>query len=289
LLVSAQAPSVDNAIERAVTAAEAADVAILVVGTNADWESEGEDRETLALPGEQDDLIRRVAAVNPHTIVVLNAGSPVAMPWLAEVAAVLQIWFPGEEFGEALADVLFGIAEPSGRLPITIPRRLEDTPAFAHHPGRDGSAVYGEGLLIGHRWYDEQSIEPEFPFGYGLGYTQWAMGEATATGEIARGVLVQVPVRNVGQRAGSTVVQCYVEPVTREFGRPLRTLQGFAKVHARAGGEALAEISLNSRAFSHWDVAARRWVVAAGDYRILVGWSSADLTHLSVSRAPAAG
>ncbi|MBI4883579.1 MAG: glycoside hydrolase family 3 C-terminal domain-containing protein [Actinobacteria bacterium] len=289
LLVSAQAPAIDNAIERAVSAAGTADVAVVVVGTNADWETEGEDRATLALPGEQDELISRVAAVNRRTIVVINAGSPVAMPWLDEVAAVMQVWFPGEEFGEALADMLFGVAEPSGRLPITIPRRLEDTPAFAHHPGRDGKAEYREGLLIGHRWYDAHCIAPEFAFGYGLGYTEWTMGEATVTGEIGSGVVVQVPVRNVGRRAGSTVVQCYVEPVSREPGRPLRTLQGFAKVHAPAGREAIAEVVLDERAFSRWDVSAQRWVVPDGDYRIMVGWSSAELTQASVSRAPVAG
>ena len=129
-------------------------MAVVVVGTNADWETEGEDRDTMALPGEQDELIRRVAAVNPRTVVVINAGSPVAMPWLDDVAAVLQVWFPGEEFGEALADVLLGVAEPGGRLPVTIPRRLADTPRSPIHPGRDGRALYGEGLLIGHRWYD---------------------------------------------------------------------------------------------------------------------------------------
>jgi len=290
LLVGARAPVVDDAMERAVAAAsQTAGAAVVVVGTNADWETEGEDRDTMALPGEQDELIRRVAAVNRRTVVVINAGSPVAMPWLHDVAAVLQVWFPGEEFGEALADVLLGIAEPGGRLPITIPRQLEDTPAFAHHPGRDGRAVYGEGLLIGHRWYDTHGIAPAFSFGHGLGYTTWKLGAASVVGDIATGVRVQVPARNIGERAGSTVVQCYVEPATQVAGRPLRTLQGFAKVSAAAGAEVVAVIHLDARSFSRWDVAEHDWVVPAGDYAIMLGWSAAELSQVHVSRAPAPG
>lgn len=289
LLVGASAP-VEDPMERAVTAARnTAGAAVVVVGTNADWETEGEDRETMALPGEQDELIRRVAAVNPRTVVVINAGSPVAMPWLDDVASVMQVWFPGEEFGEALADVLFGVAEPGGRLPVTIPRELADTPAFAHHPGRDGRAMYGEGLLIGHRWYDAHGIAPAFSFGHGLGYTSWEMGTASVAGEIESGIRVQVPVRNTGERAGSTVVQCYIEPLTPTPGRPLRTLQGFAKVSVAAGEEARVVIDLTARAFSRWDVAQHAWVVAPGDYAIKLGWSAAELSQLHVSRVLDAG
>lgn len=288
LLVGAGAPAIDDAMERAVAAArDTTGVAVVVVGTNADWETEGEDRTTMALPGEQDELIRRVAAVNPRTVVVINAGSPVAMPWLDDVAAVLQVWFPGEEFGEALADVLLGIAEPGGRLPITIPRQLADTPAFAHHPGRDGRAVYGEGLLIGHRWYDARDIAPMFSFGHGLGYTTWDMGTAVVSGDSAAGVRVEVPIRNVGDRAGSTVVQCYVESRQRSVGRPIRTLQGFAKVAAAPGATAQAVIELDTRAFSSWDVAAHGWVIAPGEYAIKLGWSADELSEVHVSRAPA--
>src|SRR6476469_8731380 len=136
------------------------------------------------LPGYQDELIRRVAAANPRTVVVSNAGSPVSMPWLDEVAAVLQVWFPGEALGDAVADVLLGDEEPGGRLPVTIPRALADTPAFDHHPGRDGRAVYAERRLIGYRWYDTRDIEPRFPFGHGLGYTTFELAAATVTGAI---------------------------------------------------------------------------------------------------------
>jgi len=289
LIVGAQAPATDDAMERAVAAAAEAEVAIVIVGTNADWEVEGEDRENMDLPGAQDELVRRVAAVNPRTIVVINAGSPVSMPWLANVAAVMQVWFPGEEFGEALAQMLLGDAEPGGRLPLTIPRSLADTPAYPYHPGKDGKAIYGEGLLIGHRWYDAHGIEPAFAFGHGLGYSTWELGDAAIEGTIATGLTVTVPVHNTGARDGSTVVQCYVEPVVRDEGRPVRTLQAFASVHAAAGEHAVAMLHLETRAFSRWDPTAHEWVVVDGDYRVLVGWSSRELTQVGVSRAPEPG
>jgi len=289
LAVGAAAPASDDAMERAVAAAAAADVAVVVVGTNADWETEGEDRLSMDLPGAQDELVQRVAAVNPRTVVVVNAGSPVTMPWLDDVAAVLQVWFPGEEFGEALADMLLGVAEPGGRLPITMPKRLEDTPAFAHYPGAHDHMPYRERLFIGHRWYDAQGIEPLFPFGHGLGYTTWTMGAAVVTGSVHTGVRIEVPVANTGSRSGSTVVQCYVEPARREDDRPIRTLQGFARVRAAAGATATAVIELSPDAFRRWDPRAGRWVTAPGDQRLLVGWSSADLSLAGVCPADAAG
>ena len=228
-----------------------------------------------------------MAAANPNTVVVINAGSPVTMPWLDDVAAVLQVWFPGEEFGAALAAMLFGEAEPGGRLPITIPRRLQDTPAFGFYPGVNDHMPYGEGLLIGHRWYDAHGTEPAFPFGFGLGYTTWEMAPgATLVGDIATGVTVTVPVRNTGTRSGRTVVQVYVEPFDAAPGRPRRTLQGFAQVVAPAGGLASATIHLDSRAFSQWSPTTHRWVVVPGEYRLVAGFSSRDLTPVGASRAP---
>ena len=287
LLVGAEPPATADAMERAVAAAGAADVAVLVIGTNADWETEGEDRTSMALPGAQDELVRRVAAANPRTVVVVNAGSPVSMPWLGDVAAVLQVWFPGEEFGDALADMLLGVAEPGGRLPITIPRQLSDTPAFAHYPGAEDRMAYGEGLLIGHRWYDANGIEPAFAFGHGLGYTQWQLGEAALTGDSRQGVVVTVPVHNTGDRDGTTVVQCYVEPLELQPGRPLRTLQAFTRISAAAGERCEVTLELPARAFCQWSPEAHGWVPSRGDHRVLLGWSSAQLTPVGVSRAPA--
>ena len=214
------------------------------------------------------------------------------MPWLDEVAAVLLVWFPGEEMGEALVDVLTGVAEPGGRLPVTLPARLEDTPAFAHHPGRDGVTHYAEGLLIGHRWYDAMGLEPRFPFGFGLGYTTWELGDVRVD-DTGGSVIVGVPVRNTGSRSGSTVVQCYVEPPAGSSGagpsRPVRTLRGFAKVSAEPGQTVTAVIELPARAFSRWDEVARTWVTDPGEHRVRVGCSSRDLSPAVGCRAPGPG
>ena len=170
--VGALRPIAGDLMRDAIDLAAASDVAIVVVGTNDDWESEGYDRDSMDLPGRQDELIRGVAEVCDRTIVVVNAGSPVAMPWLDEVEAVIYTWFPGQEMGDALVDVLLGDVEAQGRLPVTFPISLEDTPAFEHHPGRNGVANYLEGRLIGYRWYDTVGRPPLFPFGFGLGYAR---------------------------------------------------------------------------------------------------------------------
>ena len=276
--IGAVGPADSSAIERAVAAAAAAEVAVVVVGTNSDWESEGDDRDTMDLPGDQDELIRRVAAANPRTVVVINAGSPVTMPWVGDVAAVMQIWFPGEALGDAVADVLLGDAEPGGRLPVTIPVVLGDTPAFEHHPGREGKAVYAEGRLIGYRWYDTRDVAPLFPFGHGLGYTTFELGAASVTGNPDDGVRVTVPVVNIGGRDGSTVVQCYVEPPrSGDDDQPRRVLVAFAKVALGAGASSTVELALGRRAFATWDVAAHAWVVRPGTYALTVGTSSRAL------------
>jgi beta-glucosidase len=186
----------------AIDLAAKCDVSVVVVGTNDDWESEGWDREDIDLPGKQDILIHEVAKVSKRTIVVINAGSPVAMPWLNEVDAVLFTWFAGQEMGDALVDVLLGDVEPSGRLPVTMPRRMEDTPAAEHHPGRNGVAKYLEGRLIGYRWYDTIGREPQFPFGFGLGYADVLVTDAASSGTH----MVTTTLQNTSQRDGVQVV-----------------------------------------------------------------------------------
>jgi len=281
LVVGAQAPETVDTIEAAVDAAANAEVAVVVVGTNDEWETEGEDRTSMALPARQDELIARVAAVNPRTIVIINAGSPVTMPWLDDVAAVMQIWFPGEEIGNVVADILLGDAEPGGRLPVTVPKRLQDTPAYLSHPGEDGHARYDEGLFIGYRWYDARDIEPLFPFGHGLGYTDWQFGAAHVAGGATAGVTVTVPVTNIGARTGATVVQVYVAAPTDgpppSPRRAVRELRGFAKVTVEPGETVDAEVWLPERAFAMWSVDAHDWVVPAGTYDVLVGDSSRSL------------
>ncbi|MEO7372268.1 MAG: glycoside hydrolase family 3 C-terminal domain-containing protein, partial [Ilumatobacteraceae bacterium] len=182
LNIGAFAPSKVDPVAEAIEVAAAADVAIVIVGTNADWESEGYDRDTMDLPGRQDELIPGVAQACANTIVVVNAGSPVSMPWIDDVDAVVFTWFPGQEMGDALVDVLLGDVEPQGRLPVSFPARLADTPAFEHHPGRNGVANYLEGRLIGYRWYDTVGRQPLFPFGFGLGYAEVSISAARIIG-----------------------------------------------------------------------------------------------------------
>jgi beta-glucosidase len=278
LAVGARAVPAGDHIARAAAIAAAAEVAIVVVGTDDDWETEGEDRGGLALPLDQDDLVAAVVAANPRTVVVVNTGSPVTMPWLDSVPAVLQLWFPGQELGDALVDVLTGDAEPGGRLPVTFPRRLEDTPAFDHYPGDgDGRAVYAEGLFIGHRWFDRHDIEPLFPFGHGLGYTTFELGMASVGGGVDHGVDVTVDVRNTGSRAGSEVVQLYVEPPAGDEARPLRTLAGFGRIDLGPGEQGTVAITLDRRAFASWLDGA--WTVTPGEHVIHAGRSSRDLAR----------
>lgn len=261
-------------MERAVASAREADVAVVIVGTDDEWETEGEDRTFLGLPGRQDELVAAVAAANPHTVVVLNSGSPMTMPWLNDVAAVLQLWFPGQEIGEALVDVLTGAVEPGGRLPLTFPRHLDHTPVAEWYPGREGTAVYGEGPLIGHRWYDRNDVEPLFPFGFGLGYTSFTIDSVAVTGGPSVGVSLTLDIANTGERDGSEVAQVYVEPVDGDESRPVRTLAAFRKVAVAAGATERIVVEVPVRGFSRWTDDG--WTVPIGDWQICVGRSSRD-------------
>jgi beta-glucosidase len=215
--------------------------------------------------------------------VVLNTGSPVTMPWLADVPVVLQLWFPGQELGDALVDVLTGDVEPGGRLPLTFPARLEDMPARDSYPGTGGRAVYDEGLFIGHRWYDREGIAPLFPFGHGLGYTTFTLRPGGVTGTPEDGVTVAVEVANTGPRAGGEVVQVYVQPPDGDPDRPLRHLAGFQRVDLDAGAGTMVAVDVDRRAFASWLDGA--WTVPAGEYTILVGRSSRDLEVAGTVRA----
>ncbi|HEU5083036.1 MAG TPA: glycoside hydrolase family 3 C-terminal domain-containing protein, partial [Acidimicrobiales bacterium] len=272
-----RAPEPEDMIERAVAAARDADVAVVVVGTNDEWETEGEDRSTIALPGEQDELVRRVAAANRSTVVVVNAGSPVAMPWVDDVAAVLVSWFGGNEMADAVADVLLGEADPGGRLPITFPAALEDTPAWRWYAPVDGVQHYGEGLRMGYRGFDEAGTRPLFPFGHGLSYGDVEWGEATlASGAIAAGdaVEVQVPVRSVGERPATVVVQAYLAGPDG-FDRPPKVLGGFAKRRLEPGAEEAVTVTVPAEAFRRWG--ADGWVTDPGRWEVLVAASAGDV------------
>jgi beta-glucosidase len=280
LAIGCEPPRPDDMLERAVALAARSDVVVLVVGTSAEWESEGRDRRAMALPGNQDELIARVAAVNEHTVVVVNAGSPVAMDWADDVAAIAQLWFPGEEGAPALASVLFGDADPGGRLPLTIPRAIEDTPAFTSYPGERGKVVYGESVFGGYRWYDTRHIEPRFAFGHGLSYTSFLLGpiELDRTEIDADGTVeLRVTVTNTGDRSGTEVVQCYVHDREASVARPEQELRAFAKVALDAGQSASVVGVLDSRAFAFWDPDTHGWLVEPGEFEIRVGVSSRDI------------
>ncbi|MEU2950609.1 beta-glucosidase family protein [Streptomyces xanthochromogenes] len=260
----------DELIAEAVEAARDAELAVVVVATTDRVESEGFDRRDLRLPGRQDDLVRAVAAVNPRTVVVVNSGSPVELPWREEVAAVLLSWFPGQEGGAALADVLLGHAEPGGRLPTTWPAGLADAPVTEVRP-TDGQLFYEEGLFIGYRGYDRAGVAPAYPFGHGLGYTGWEYESLEVTP-----VQAKVRVRNTGTREGRETVQIYLAPVADAVERPVRWLAGFASVAAAAGESVEVEIPLRGRAFEVWDEEAGAWTFVPGQYEVRACASLAD-------------
>jgi beta-glucosidase len=275
------APQRDDSelIEEAAQAADDCDVAVVVIGSAEGTESEGYDKDTMVLPGRQDELVRRVAAANPNTIVVVNSGMPVLMPWADQVAAVIQVWFPGQAFGEALADTLLGVTEPAGRLPVTVPREEVDSPVLRAHP-EAGDLVYREGLLVGYRGYDRTGTEPHFAFGHGLGYTDWTYESISlAAGSIRGGEDVElvVTVHNSGKRPGREVVQVYLEAPDDDPRRPLRILAGFGTVSAEAGAKAEVRVTVPGRSFARFNEVSREWVWRAGAYKLRVGRSSRDL------------
>jgi beta-glucosidase len=258
----------DELLAEAEDAARACDVAIVVVGTTEEVESEGFDRATLALPGRQDELVFRVAAANPRTIVVVNAGSPVEMPWADHVAAVLLAWFPGQEAGRAIADVLLGAAEPGGRLPTTWPVAMTDCPVLSVTPAK-GTLAYDEDLFIGYRAWQRGIVSPRYCFGHGLGYTTWAYEGMTADSS-----QVTVTIRNTGTRTGREVVQVYAGPATADAGRPRRWLAGFASVEAGPGETVTVAIALPDRTWQIWDGG---WTTVSGEYTIEAAHSLADV------------
>jgi len=269
----------EQLIDEAARAASGSDVAVVVVGSAEGTESEGSDKTSMALPGRQDELVRRVAAANPNTIVVVNSGMPVLMPWADEVAAVMQVWFPGQAFGEALVETLLGTVEPSGRLPVTMPHDEADSPVLHPYP-EAGDLVYTEGLLVGYRGYDRSGIEPHFAFGHGLGYTEWTYQAIAADAGPVTGTedfTCAVTVRNTGRRAGREVVQLYLEGPDNDPTRPPAVLAAFAKVSANAGAATTARLTVPARAFQRFDASTGAWVPEPGAYTLQVGRSSRDI------------
>ena len=269
-------PAEERLLAAAGLAAEA-DVAVVLVGTTVADESEGRDRKTLSLPDGQDQLVSRVAAANPRTVVVVSAGSPVLMPWRDQVTAILLTWFPGQEGGHALADLLFGLAEPGGRLPTTWPVRTEDEPVLSTVP-TNGALAYTEGLFIGYRGWQRAGTEPAFAFGHGLGYTDWEYVSATPK-PVTDGSdpVVTVTLRNRGARRGREVVQLYLSRPGSSVERPTRWLGGWAFAVADAGHEVEVDVTVDRWALRHWDIGAHEWATEPGQFQVSIGRSVADL------------
>jgi beta-glucosidase len=282
LRVGHLAVAAGDTVAEAAALARSADAAVVVVGLDAEWESEGGDRENLALPGRQDELVAAVAAAQPRTAVVVNAGAPVEMPWADAVPALLWAWYGGQEAGNAVADVLLGAADPAGRLPTTFPRRLEDVACHQLadprvYPGRDGKVYYAEGVFSGYRHFDAHGIAPRFPFGHGLSYARFEYGPLTlASARLAPGepVEARIEVTNAGARAGVEVVQLYVADLAASVPRPPHELAAFTKVALAPGASETVVLRLEPRAFAFFDAERNAWVVEPGVFELRAGRSS---------------
>jgi len=272
----------EDYLQQAIDAAKASDVAVVIVGLDGEWESEGYDRLTMDLPknGSQDLLIEEVLKANPNTIVVNQSGSPITMPWVDRVPAILQAWYQGQEAGNALADVLFGFKNPSGKLPTTFPKRLEDNPTYHNWPGENLKVVYGEGLYIGYRHYERLGIEPLFAFGHGLSYTTFAYGKPTVSSvtlpEVGN-VIVTVPVTNTGSVEGAEIVQAYIHDEKSRLPRPEKELQAFDKVFLKPGETKNATLTLNKYSVGYYDTDLTAWIAEEGVFEVVIGASSTDI------------
>lgn len=259
----------------AARAAASSDAAIVCVGLSFNQESEGFDRKTLELPLQQVGLINAVVRANPRTVVVLNSGAPVLMSsWIRNVPALLEQWFPGQEGGNALADVLFGVVSPSGKLPCTFPKRWEDCSAYGSFPGTAEEADYADDIYVGYRHFDARKIEPLFPFGFGLGYTTFEYSNLRVDEQESQRASVTFTVKNTGSREGAEVAQLYVSPPPSILPRPPMELKGFQKISLQPGEEISVTLHLDRRSFAFYNPAKNDWVVAPGKYQVRIGSSS---------------
>jgi len=272
-------PDKENLLEEAINAAKNSDAVVLVVGTNSDWETEGNDRNSLELPGDQNNLIEKVIKTNPNTVVVMNTGGPCTMPWLNKAPAVLQSWFPGQEFGNSLYDLVFGNVNPSGKLTTTFPKNLEDTPAFKHYPGKNLQMDYLEGLYVGYRWYEKQNIEPLFPFGHGLSYTNFEYSNLKVIPPQSEDAVISLSldVENTGKREGKEIVQLYVSVANTNIDRPKKELKDFIKVELESSSSKKLTFNLTERHLAFWDTDNKTWALEPAEYKVLVGSSSEDI------------
>lgn len=258
---------------------KSADAVLLFTGNSHVEEQEGSDRLTLNLPSGQDEMVNALAGINPKTVVINQSGAPVAMPWIAKTSTVVQYWFSGQEGGNALADVLLGVVNPSGKLPCTFPQRLEDVSCHATKSYVDTEENYSEGVLVGYRWFDTKNIQPLFPFGHGLSYTKFKYGKPIMKKEMKSNdiLVVKIPVTNTGKREGAEVVQLYIHEANPVLLRPEQELKGFSKVSLKPGETKIVEIQLSARDFSYWSVKEKGWKASDGKFEIRLGSSSRDI------------
>jgi beta-glucosidase len=272
-----------NALREAVDAAARADVAVVIVGRYPKLEGEGFDVKTMDLPTGQDVLIEAVERANPRTIVVLNTGDPVTMTkWIDKTPALLDMWYGGQEGGHVLASILFGDANPSGKLPVSFPKKWEDSPAYGHYPGENLKVDYAEGIYVGYRYFDTKNIEPQFPFGFGLSYTTFEYRDLKVFPvELSPGgqpvPWVRVSVRNAGTRTGAEVIQLYIHDGHSKIDRPIHELKGFKRVELKPGETKTVDFLLGREDLSYWSPDKKKWVADPGTFEVQVGASSRDI------------
>ncbi|KAI1761806.1 glycoside hydrolase family 3 protein [Hypoxylon sp. FL1150] len=271
-------------LKQAVDAAKEADVAVVIIGLDAEWESEGYDRKTMDLPsdGSQDRLVEAIVKANPRTVVVNQSGSPVTMPWADKVPTIIQAWYQGQEAGNALADVLFGLQNPSGKLPTTFPRRIEDTPGYHNWPGENLRVLYGEGLYIGYRHYDGANVEPLFPFGHGLSYTTFEYGRPSLSRKTladSAPIHLIMAVTNTGRVAGSETIQIYIRDDRSRLPRPEKELVAFEKVSLEPEETKHIVVPLDKYAVGYYDDSVPGWIAEEGSFKVLIGASATDIRH----------
>ena len=277
IYIGCQPPDKIDLLDEALNIAKEVDEVILLVGTNSDWETEGNDRVDFNLPGEQNTLIEKVLEINPNAIIVLNTGSPVDMPWVNKAKSILQSWYAGQEYGDALFEILTGLVNPSGKLPTTFPKHIKDTPAYSCYPGENLQMSYDEKLLIGYKWYDRKKIEPLFHFGHGLSYTNFEYSNLRISNSDKNNFICSFDIENVGDVSGFEISQCYISFMNCDEDEPIKKLQGFDKTYINSGEIKKIKICLDSKSFSTWDIKNHQWEIKNGVFYILIGSSSNDI------------
>lgn len=265
----------------AVKLAKKSDAAIVFAGLSNHIEGEGSDRKDLSLPSSQESLIKAIVKANKNTVVVLNSGSPILMnDWINQTPALLEVWYSGQEGGNAIVDVLFGQINPSGKLPMTFPKKWEDFPSYGNYPGEDGVVYYREGIFVGYRHFDKEDIEPLFPFGHGLSYTKFSYSDIKITPRKVskeKNVEVSFNLKNSGLREGAEIVQLYLQDIESSVERPSKELKGFQKVYLKPGEEKRISLTIKSSDMKFFDICRKSWMAEAGKFKAMLGSSSRDI------------